>query len=1072
MASSEEDVVEATQATELTRRLHRDDLPISEDELDCLREATDERPFLVIHHLQAVREKGVPLLLRDTPVTCKVDSTERHTTRSKMGHCYPLSFILRLTHGRFTWTVKRKYRHFQELHRDLHSHKLMVNFLPLGRFAAERQQLGTMTDELPTLHSADRARRASSKPKLLEDYLNVLLENSFCRNYHGMLEFLDVSPLSFVGDLGPKGLVRVWSERQTVNWNVKRLLSSCSLSSASKALKDYQPDFALLKTRNQDSRKEGFILKRSGGHRILGLNCFGHHQFCYRWSRRWLVVKDSFLLYMKPEAGVISFVLLFDPEFKVQVGRCYTDTKYGVCIQNFTRTLVIKCSSYRQAQWWSHEIHRLSEPCEFLQTHRFDSFAPPREDTLARWYINGREYFADVAQALEQAREEIFITDWWLSPEIYLKRPATSHYWRLDQILKRKAEQGVKVCVLLYKEVELALGINSDYSKRKLMNMHPNIKVMRHPDHVSSIVFLWAHHEKMVAIDQSVAFVGGIDLAYGRWDDKHYRLADLGNMLTASKAADQQGSVSDQRQVSPEDLTDNTRLWLGKDYSNFITKDWVQLDRPFEDNIDRTVVPRMPWRDMAAVVHGKAARDLSRHFIQRWNFTKIFKNKYKDNFYPCLLPKSHSAADSLPFIVPQTRSARVQSCSLLCALESLGKTHLSGQGLQRLLSAWASLSRLLILRSVDRWSAGTCESSIHKAYIDTIESSEHYVYIENQFFISCSDEKSVFNRIGDALVDRILRAHSEKKVFRVYIVVPLLPGFEGDISSGGGTSMQAILHFTYRTMCRGEFSILGRLKEKMQDEWKQYISLCGLRTYAQLPGSLVSELIYVHSKTLIADDRRYIIGETPSSLSAPNPAAPPAGRLHNSVPPRLETGRRQAVASELGLQGLGRPVQARSHQLSAAQREGGSASGAESSSAFLFLLFMNMVQLQHTVPCHPQGTPSWVLLAADSDPCIDIQDPISDEFFQGVWNRIAESNAAIYDMVFRSLPSNSIHNLRMLREYVSVERMAETDPDRAREELAGVRGYLVHFPLNFLCEEYLLPPLKSKERMVPMEVWT
>lgn len=51
---------------------------------------------------------------------------------------------------------------------------------------------------------------------------------------------------------------------------------------------------------------------------------------------------------------------------------------------------------------------------------------------------------------------------------------------------------------------------------------------MRHPDHVSSVVFLWAHHEKMVAIDQTVAFVGGIDLAFGRWDNSQYRLTDLG----------------------------------------------------------------------------------------------------------------------------------------------------------------------------------------------------------------------------------------------------------------------------------------------------------------------------------------------------------------------------------------------------------------------------------------------------------------------------------------------------------------------------------------------------------------
>ena len=58
--------------------------------------------------------------------------------------------------------------------------------------------------------------------------------------------------------------------------------------------------------------------------------------------------------------------------------------------------------------------------------------------------------------------------------------------------------------------------------------LHHPPQVMRHPD-VSSVVILWAHHEKMVAIDQSVAFVGGLDLAFGRWDDSQYRLTDLGS---------------------------------------------------------------------------------------------------------------------------------------------------------------------------------------------------------------------------------------------------------------------------------------------------------------------------------------------------------------------------------------------------------------------------------------------------------------------------------------------------------------------------------------------------------------
>ncbi|KAE8288194.1 Phospholipase D2 [Larimichthys crocea] len=604
-------------------------------------------------------------------------------------------YTVSLTHGHFHWTVKRKYKHFQELHRDLYKHKMMLHLLPLGRFSKERQQLRAMSEEMPSLHGTERTRRTSSKMKYLEEYLNGLLENAFCRNYHGMLEFLSVGALSFVTDLGPKGL-------------------------------------------------EGPIFKRSGGHRIQGLNCIGHHQFCFRWSRRWLVVKDSFLMYMNRDNGRINFVLLFDPEFKVKVGRAYTDTKYGVCIENFTRSLIIKCSSYRQAHWWSHEIDRLSENCDYLKVQRFEGFAPPRENTLTKWYVNGSGYFADLADALEQAREEIFITDWWLSPEVFLKRPATDNYWRLDEILKRKAEQGVKVCVLLYKEVGMALGINSEHSKRTLMNMHPNIKVMRHPDHVSSVVLMWAHHEKIVAIDQTVAFVGGIDLAFGRWDDSEYE-------------------PDKQTELDPEDLTGNTKLWLGKDYSNFIKRDWVQLDRPFEDNIDRTQVPRIPWRDLSAGLHGHAARDVRATSSSAGTSARSSKTSTRTSSSLTFSPSLTAHADSLPFTVPGSKKAKVQ-----------------------------------VLRSADRWSTGTCESSILNAYIHIIENSEHFIYIENQFFISCADGKNINNKIGDAIVDRILRAHREKKKYRVYVVIPLLPGFEGDLSTGGGNAIQAILHFTYR----------------------------------------------------------------------------------------------------------------------------------------------------------------------------------------------------------------------------------------------------------------------------------
>jgi len=88
-------------------------------------------------------------------------------------------------------------------------------------------------------------------------------------------------------------------------------------------------------------------------------------------------------------------------------------------------------------------------------------------------------------------------------------------------MLEKKASEGVRIFVLLYKEVELAIGINSSYSKRKLIEAHPeNVKVLRYPDHTGqNAVLFWGHHEKLVIIDQSIALFGGLDLCYGRWDN-------------------------------------------------------------------------------------------------------------------------------------------------------------------------------------------------------------------------------------------------------------------------------------------------------------------------------------------------------------------------------------------------------------------------------------------------------------------------------------------------------------------------------------------------------------------------
>ena len=160
----------------------------------------------------------------------------------------------------------------------------------------------------------------------------------------------------------------------------------------------------------------------------------------------------------------------------------------------------------------------------------YQSFAPARMSQQCRWYINGCEYMEAVMNGLNNAKEEIFITDWWLCPELYLKRPTEDLQYRLDKILLKKAKEGVKIYVLLFKELSLAIGLESSRAKSVLTQngKNANIKVLRHPEHSPAGVFLWSHHEKCVIIDQSVAFTGGIDLCFGRWDDDMHRLVDLG----------------------------------------------------------------------------------------------------------------------------------------------------------------------------------------------------------------------------------------------------------------------------------------------------------------------------------------------------------------------------------------------------------------------------------------------------------------------------------------------------------------------------------------------------------------
>jgi phospholipase D1/2 len=117
-----------------------------------------------------------------------------------------------------------------------------------------------------------------------------------------------------------------------------------------------------------------------------------------------------------------------------------------------------------------------------------------------------------------------------------------------------------------------------------------------------------------------------------------------------------------------------------------------------------------------------------------------------------------------------------------------------------------------IVRSSGQWSMGLhqdeIENSIQMAYLDLIKNSKHYIYIENQFFVSCTSGKPVSNKIADALLERLSRAVAQDQNFKLVICLPLLPGFEGDIDDKAGNVMRIQLGWLYHTLARGNSSIL------------------------------------------------------------------------------------------------------------------------------------------------------------------------------------------------------------------------------------------------------------------------
>lgn len=211
----------------------------------------------------------------------------------------------------------------------------------------------------------------------------------------------------------------------------------------------------------------------------------------------------------------ISDFRVWDPRISICIGPNSTERKFGLSIFTSTSSLELDTFGMIPLMNWLLDILHCINKSPYTTPSRFDSFSFPREKNFAKWYIDQQDpkdgdYFGDVHDAIEKAEEKIFICDWFMTPEIYLKRPIEKYpNSRFDDTLVRAAKRGVKVCILIWQNSPVT-GNNSYHTETYLEELHENIEVLRHPP---LLIFFWSHHEKMVVVDGDIGFCGGIDLS-------------------------------------------------------------------------------------------------------------------------------------------------------------------------------------------------------------------------------------------------------------------------------------------------------------------------------------------------------------------------------------------------------------------------------------------------------------------------------------------------------------------------------------------------------------------------------
>ncbi|KAK3219393.1 hypothetical protein Dsin_013363 [Dipteronia sinensis] len=461
----------------------------------------------------------------------------------------------------------------------------------------------------------------------------------------------------------------------------------------------------------------------------------------------------------------------------------------------------------------------------------------------------------DIFDAITNAKHLIYITGWSVYTEISLvrdsRRPKPGGDITIGELLKKKASEGVRVCMLVWDD-RTSVGL---LKKDGLMATHDEetehyfqgtdvhcVLCPRNPDDGGSFVqdlqisTMFTHHQKIVVVDSDlpngdserrriVSFVGGIDLCDGRYDTAFHSL--------------------------------------------FRTLDTAHHDDFHQPNFPGASItkggPREPWHDIHSRLEGPIAWDVLYNFEQRWR-----KQGGKD-----ILVQLRELGDIIitpsPVTFPDDHETwNVQLFRSIDGGAAFGFPETPEEA-----------ARAGLVSGKDN----IIDRSIQDAYIHAIRRAKNFIYIENQYFLGSSyawsadgikpEDINALHLIPKELSLKIVSKIEKQERFTVYVVVPMWP--EGIPESG---SVQAILDWQRRTMDMMYKDVIQALKANgiMEDPRNYLTFFClGNREVKRSGEYEPSEtpepdsdyiraqearrfMIYVHTKMMIVDDEYIIIG--------------------------------------------------------------------------------------------------------------------------------------------------------------------------------------------------------------------